>query len=169
MGWCSYTLPRMTDKADLTIRPATSADRAFILGLAERFVAFDLPEWRPRDETAAGVHRDIERHLRERPETSHFFVAETGDGTRAGFLHLQSTIDFFTGAPNCHISDLAVAPGLDGHGIGGRLLAFAETFAKGRGCRFMTLSVFPGNERARSLYERHGYGVELLRMAKALG
>jgi ribosomal protein S18 acetylase RimI-like enzyme len=32
----------------------------------------------------------------------------------------------------------------------------------------MTLSVFPGNARARALYERQGYGVELLRMTKAL-
>jgi ribosomal protein S18 acetylase RimI-like enzyme len=159
----------MNDETSLTIRPAGAADRAFILGLAERFVAFDLPPWRDHDETAAGVCRDIERHLGDRPETSHFFVAETGDGARAGFLHVQSTIDFFTGAPNCHVSDLAVAPGLDGHGIGSRLLAFAEAFAKGRGCRFVTLSVFPANARARALYERHGYGIELLRMAKAVG
>jgi len=159
----------MTEKASIAIRPAEPSDRAFILGLAERFVAFDLPPWRAHDETAAGVRRDIERHLRERPETSHFFVAETEDGTRAGFLHVQSTIDFFTGAPNCHISDIAVASSLDGHGIGSRLLAFAETFAKSRGCRFVTLSVFPANARARALYERHGYGVELVRMAKAVG
>jgi hypothetical protein len=26
--------------------------------------------------------------------------------------------------------------------------------------------VFPGNARARALYERNGYGIELLRMAK---
>lgn len=158
----------MNEEASLTIRPAKPSDHAFILGLAERFVAFDLPPWRAHDETAAGVHRDIERHLRDRPDTSHFFVAETEAGTRAGFLHVQSTIDFFTGASNCHISDIAVAPCLDGRGIGSRLLAFAEAFARGRGCRFVTLSVFPANERARALYERHGYGVELVRMAKAL-
>jgi len=159
----------MTEKASIAIRPAEPSDRAFILGLAERFVAFDLPPWRAHDETAAGVRRDIERHLRERPETSHFFVAETEDGTRAGFLHVQSTIDFFTGAPNCHISDIAVASSLDGHGIGSRLLAFAETFAKSRGCRFVTLSVFPATAHTHALYERHGYGVELVRMAKAVG
>jgi len=158
----------MNDKDTITIRPAEPADRTFILGLAERFVSFDLPPWRDHDETAAGVYHDIERHLHDRPETSHFFVAETADGTRAGFLHVQSTIDFFTGASNCHISDIAVEPDLDGRGIGSRLLAFAEAFAKGRGCRFVTLSVFPANTRARALYERHGYGVELVRMAKAL-
>jgi ribosomal protein S18 acetylase RimI-like enzyme len=159
----------MNDKDAITIRAAELSDRSFILGLAERFVSFDLPPWRAHDETATGIHRDIERHLRDRPDTSHFFIAEIDDGTRAGFLHVQSTIDFFTGASNCHISDIAVAPGLDGRGIGSRLLAFAEAFAKRRGCRFVTLSVFPANARARALYERHGYGVELLRMAKPVG
>jgi ribosomal protein S18 acetylase RimI-like enzyme len=148
------------------IRPARAADAAFILELVPRFVAFELPPWRDRDESAAGVRRDIARHLAERPDTSHLFIAETADGERAGFLHLQQTLDFFTGAANCHVSDIAVAPGKDGRGVGGQLLAFAEDWAKQHGCRFMTLSVFPGNERARALYERHGYGVELLRMAK---
>ena len=86
----------------------------------------------------------------------------------AGFLHLLQTVDFFTGAANCHISDLAVAPGMDGRGIGARLLDHAESWAKRHGCRFMTLGVSPGNERARALYERQGYGIELLRMAKPL-
>jgi ribosomal protein S18 acetylase RimI-like enzyme len=154
---------------DVRIRAARPADASFILGLVPRFVAFELPPWRDREESADGVHRDIERQLRERPESSYFFVAETGADSPAGFLQLQATIDFFTAEPNCHISDLAVAPDMDGNGIGGRLLAFAETWAKERGCRYVTLGVFPGNARARALYERHGYGVELLRMAKPVG
>lgn len=149
------------------IRAASAADTAFILGLVPRFVAFELPRWRDRDESANGVRRDIERHLRERPDTSHFFIAETAGGA-AGFVHLQSTIDFYTGAPNCHISDLVVADGMDGKGIGGHLLAFAERWAKDHGCRHLTLGVFPGNARAIALYERNGFGVELLRMTKPL-
>jgi len=156
----------METSEDLDIRVARTDDESFILGLVARFVSFELPAWRDREESADGVRRDLEKHLRERPESSHFFVAETPDGVRGGFLHLQTTIDFFTGALNCHISDVAVAPGMDGRGIGGRLLAFAEDWARGHGCRYITLGVFPGNTRARALYERHGYGVELLRMAK---
>jgi ribosomal protein S18 acetylase RimI-like enzyme len=160
----------MESSTDVHIRAARDGDAAFILGLVPRFVAFELPPWRDRNESADGVRRDLERHLRERPDSSHLFVAEidadAGEGSPAGFLHLQTTVDFFTGAPNCHISDLAVAPDWDGHGIGGRLLVFAESWAKERGCRFVTLGVFPGNARARALYERHGYGIELLRMAK---
>ena len=154
------------ERADLSIRTARAADAAFILALVPRFVAFDLPPWRDRDESADGVRRDIEQHLRERPESSYLFVADAPGGVPCAFLHLQSTIDFFTGERNCHISDLAVAPDFDGHGIGGHLLAFTEDWAKKHRCRYITLGVFPGNARARALYERHGYGIELLRMAK---
>ncbi|MGH8122554.1 MAG: GNAT family N-acetyltransferase, partial [Rudaea sp.] len=35
-------------------------------------------------------------------------------------------------------------------------------------CRYLTLGVFPGNERARALYEQHGFGVEILSMAKPI-
>ena len=43
-----------------------------------------------------------------------------------------------------------------------------KRWAKEHGCRYVTLGVFPANARARALYERHGYGVELLRMAKSV-
>jgi ribosomal protein S18 acetylase RimI-like enzyme len=158
----------MTTTDPVRIRPADEADTAFILALVPRFVAFELPPWRDREESANGVRRDLARHLAERPDGSHVFVAEEG-GVRSGFVHLVWTIDFFTGAKNCHISDLAVAPDHDGRGVGSRLLAFAEDWARRSGCRFVTLGVFPGNARARALYERHGYGVELLRMVKPLG
>jgi len=154
---------------EIRVRPVRSSDHTAILNLVSRFVGFELPAWRDPDESVEGIRKDIERHLREPTEGSHLFVAETGAREFAGFLHLQTTIDFFTGARNCHISDLAVATGMDGHGVGSSLLAFAEHWARENGCRHMTLGVFPGNERARALYERHGYGVELLRMAKPLG
>lgn len=157
------------DDTDVRIRAGRSDDEPFILELVPRFVAFALPGWRDADECIAGIRRDLMRQMREKPEGSRLFVAEVDDGVRAGFVHLQSTIDFFTGSLNCHISDLAVAPGMEGRGIGGRLLEFAESWAREHGCRHVTLAVFPGNERARALYERHGYGVELLRMAKPLG
>ena len=159
----------METPPDLSIRAARREDAPFILGLVPRFVAFELPPWRERAESADGIRRKLESQVAERPDDSHLFIAEAANGAATGFLHLQSTIDFFTGATNCHISDIAVAPEYDGRGIGARLLAFAETWANQRGCRFMTLSVFPGNERARALYERCGYGVELLRMAKPVG
>lgn len=157
----------MTD-ASIHIRLAEAEDDAFILGLAERFTGFDLPAWRRRGETTAGIRRDIERHLREQPPNSYLFVAEDDDGERVGFLHLQKVVDFFTGQPNCHISDLAVVPSREGQGIGRALLAYADEWAREHHCKLVTLAAFPGNERARGLYEKHGFGVDLLRLAKAV-
>jgi ribosomal protein S18 acetylase RimI-like enzyme len=150
------------------IRLAHADDDEFILALAARFVDFDLPAWRKRSETLNGIRDDIARHLRELPPASHLYVAEDEEGQRLGFLHLQTQKDFFTGVLNCHISDLVVAPQLDGRGVGSAMLAFAERWAKEHRCRHLTLSVFPANERAQALYARHGYGVETLRMAKVV-
>jgi ribosomal protein S18 acetylase RimI-like enzyme len=158
----------MTTKSETAIRVrlAHADDDEFILRLADRFVAFELPPWRKRNETLAGIRKDIDRHLRELPPASHLFVAEDEDGERLGFLHIQTQKDFFTGVLNCHISDLAVASERDGHGVGSALIAHAERWAKEHRCRYLTLAVFPGNERARALYERHGFGAETIRMAK---
>ncbi|MCE5232857.1 MAG: GNAT family N-acetyltransferase [Mizugakiibacter sp.] len=154
--------------APIRIRLAEAEDDAFILGLAERFTGFDLPGWRKRGETTAGIRRDLERHLREQPPNSYMFVAEDDDGARVGFLHLQKVVDFFTGQPNCHISDLAVAPDREGRGIGRALLAYADDWAREHHCRLVTLAAFPANERARALYEKAGFGIDLLRLAKPL-
>lgn len=150
------------------VRLARADDDEFILGLVGRFVEFELPPWRRRGECAAGIRDDIARHLREQPPGSSVFVAENEDGERAGFLHLQTVTDFFTAAQNCHIADLAVAPAQEGRDIGSALLRFAEDWARRHRCRHLTLAVFPGNERARALYERHGFGTDLLRLAKRI-
>jgi ribosomal protein S18 acetylase RimI-like enzyme len=76
--------------------------------------------------------------------------------------------DFFTGHLNCHVSDLAVSKQADGKGVGRALLQFAESFARDHRCERLTLAVFPGNARARELYEANGFGAELIRMAKPL-
>lgn len=151
----------------MTIREATADDHGFILSLVGRFTDVALPAGRTREELDAGIRADLERHLRERPAGSHLFVIEH-DGQPTGFLHLQVVPDFFGAGPHCHISDLAVAPGFEGRGLAGRLLAHAEAFGRTLGCRRLTLSVFPGNARARALYERHGFGTDLVRMGKPL-
>lgn len=148
------------------IRPAIADDTDFILSLLPRFVAFELPRGRRKRETLAAIRTDIERALREAGPGDHFFIAANGKETRTGFLHLQVQRDFFSGARACHVADLAVVPGQEGHGIGSALLAHAEQWARTHRCKLLTLSVFPDNVRARALYERSGFAFDLLRMAK---
>lgn len=151
------------------IRLATSGDEAFILGLTDRFVGFPLPSWRPRGECAKGIHDELLHKFDESPSNSFFHIAEDDAGQRIGFVHLQKTRDYFTGRANAHIADLAVVAEAEGRGIGSALLAFAETWARERRCHLLTLAVFPGNARARALYDAHGFGTDLLRLAKPVG
>ncbi|MDE2308215.1 MAG: GNAT family N-acetyltransferase [Xanthomonadaceae bacterium] len=151
--------------ASLLIRLAEDDDE-FILALVPRFVDFTLPSWRRRHECIEGIRDDLLKHLEEQPANSYLFVAEDADGERVGFIHIQRTADFFTGRSNCHISDLAVLPQHEGKGVGQALLAHAEEWAREHQCQLVTLAVFPGNERARALYEASGYATDLLRLAK---
>lgn len=151
-----------------TIRPATPDDQAFILSLVPRFVAFQLPKGRRKRDCLAAIGADIERALREAPEGVQFFVAEDRNGAPVGFLHVQIQRDFFSGARACHISDLAVSKEHDRRGIGRALLARAQTWAKAKRCRLLTLSVFPGNTPARALYESAGFVTDLVRMTKPI-
>lgn len=141
-------------------------DDDFILALVPRFVDFPLPAWRKRHECIEGIRKDLLRHLDDGTANDFLFVAEDSDGNVVGFIELQKTQDFFTGRTNCHINNIAVAPAHEGRGVGKALLAHAETWAREHRCALITLAVFPGNERARALYEADGFGVELLRMAK---
>ncbi|CAM0999711.1 Acetyltransferase [Rhodanobacter sp. Root179] len=150
----------------LMIRLAEEEDDDFILEQVPRFTEFTLPPWRRRHECIEGIRNDLLRHLEDQPPNSYLFVAEDTNGERAGFIHLQRTTDFFTGRSNCHVSDIAVAPSHEGRGVGKLLLAHAEAWASEHQCQLVTLAVFPGNERARALYEAAGYATDLLRLAK---
>jgi GNAT superfamily N-acetyltransferase len=150
------------------IRPAIASDTDFILSLTPRFVSFELPKGRSKRGVQAAIRADIERALREPSPGDHFFVAEDPARRPTGFLHVQVQRDFFSGVRACHIADLAVAPGHDGHGIGRALLSHAQTWARTNRCKLLTLSVFPDNARARALYERSGFVPDLLRMVKPL-
>jgi ribosomal protein S18 acetylase RimI-like enzyme len=157
-----------TRKPTLNIRPATLDDAKFILSLAPRFVTFDLPRSRRKRDVVAALRADLEHALREKPASDRFFIAGDADGKPVGFLHLQVQRDFFSHERACHVSDIAVAAGSEGRGVGHMLLEHAQRWAKQHRCRLLTLSVFPGNVRARALYESVGFVPDLLRMVKPL-
>lgn len=141
-------------------------DDDFILDLVPRLVAFTLPPWRQRGGCEAGIRRDLAHHLQEQPAHSHVFIAENAEGQRVGFIHLQKTRDFFSGSQNVHVSDLVVHPDHENRGAARAMLDHAQSWAREQRCALLTLAVFPGNSRARALYESCGFGLDLLRMAK---
>ena len=127
---------------------------------------FDLPPWRTADEITSADGRAMLDALRTGHPDSEVFIAER-DGLVAGCLHVVVAADFF-GRQHAHLSVIATSDAAEGTGVGRALMDFADEWARSRRLPFITLNVFAANSRARRLYERSGYGVELLKYAKQL-
>ena len=152
----------------LTIRPATPDDRAFLSEMAARLAEFDAPPaWRTAAQIAEGDRRDMLGAIDQPPPDSALMVAAL-DGVRVGCLHLLTKVDFFTGHRHGHVSVIAVAREAEGRGVGRALMAWADGWAASLGYAHLTLHVFPANTRARALYEREGYALDMLTMRKDL-
>jgi ribosomal protein S18 acetylase RimI-like enzyme len=151
---------------NLTIRPATAADEATLLALASRMANFEVPAWRSAEEIVDADGRSMVHALSLNHPDAEVFVAER-DGEAAGCLHMLVARDFF-GRRHAHISVIAVSEAAEGTGVGRALMAHAERWARDRRLPLITLNVFAANERARRLYERAGFEVELLKYAKPI-
>ena len=77
-----------------------------------------------------------------------FLVASTGVDERiAGYVVALAVVD------EAEILNVAVSPGMRGHGIGGRLLDAALAEVEKRGAQSIFLEVRLSNKSARALYE----------------
>lgn len=150
----------------MTIRRATSADEAQILALSARMAGFPLPPWRTAAEITGSDGQAMVDALRAGHPDSEVFIAERG-GEVAGCLHMLVALDFF-GRRHAHISVIATSQAAEGTGVGRALMAYADQWARDRQLPFITLNVFAANERARRLYEKCGFEVELMKYAKPL-
>jgi len=150
----------------LTIRAATRADEAALMHLSERMANFTVPAWRSAEEITDADGRSMVSAVGLAHPDSEVFVAEL-EGQAAGCLHMLVSRDFF-GRRHAHISVIAVSEQAEGTGVGRTLMEYAERWARDRGLRVITLNVFAANARARRLYERAGFEVELLKYAKPL-
>lgn len=150
------------------IRTALPTDKDFIFSLAPRFSEFDLPEWRAASEVDKTNHRLLQKMLEQPEPGSAFFVAETENGSLAGFIHLETEADFFGGSPHGYISYLGVDKAFEGQGVGRILLEQAETWTRQQGYGLLTLYVFTGNQRAQHLYQKAGFQPELIKYAKEI-
>ena len=150
----------------LTIRKAIAADEPSLVQLSSRMANFVLPPWRTSEEITGFDARAMLEAVHGRHPDSEVFIAQR-DGAVAGCLHVVVASDFF-GRRHAHVSVIATTEAAEGTGVGRALMTFADDWARARRLPFITLNVFAANERARRLYERCGYDVELLKYAKSL-
>lgn len=152
----------------MRIRPAAPADSAFIDRLAPRLLDFGTVPGRDPDSMVARDREVLAAALQSHSIDDAVFVADDDEGTPLGFIHLTLVDDYYTNTETGHVADIVVAPEAAGRGVGSALMAFAEDWAKKRGLGMLTLSVFPENVRARSLYRRLGFREDWIRCVKRL-
>ncbi len=153
---------------NVRVRPARAADKEFILSLIPRLSEFGPPPWHDPARMAATDREVIGRVLDEEPPATAIFVAEDEDGAPLGFIHLNTFVEYFSREEQGHVSDLVVAPTGEGRGVGRALMAAGEEWVRARGLPVLTLHVFAVNTRARRLYEKLGYGEDIVRYVKEI-
>ena len=82
------------------------------------------------------------------------------DGEVAGYVRLSHPYPLASSSHVLHITGIAVDPAFQRRGVGRALMDAAESEARARGARRLTLRVLGPNTAARRLYERSGYAVE---------
>jgi ribosomal protein S18 acetylase RimI-like enzyme len=122
----------------LEISLRAEADLTELFWLANASFAH-VPGWSQR-RVAELLSRDIIFVARERAQT-------------AGYVALQHNRE----SRNVVIEHLLVAPGHERHGVGRRLLAYAEGYAIAEGAPSLQVVAEEDNWRARSFYRRSGF------------
>ncbi len=138
-------------------RPVRAGDHDAVLAMDQRAFAHASPVWQVDLTTMIDAARATDDHrwrlTRRSPATTgpagHALTGRTG---RSGFLQR-----------------LAVHPAAEGRGVGSLLVADALRWLVRTGARHAFVNTQPGNHRARSLYERHGFtllpdGLDVLRL-----
>lgn len=158
----------MIMKPNVQTRPASIEDKEFILSLLPRLLEFGPPSWHDRSQMLATDIQVLSDQLTAPRLGTAIFIAQDDQGTAFGFIHLQAGKDYYYQEPHGHIADLIIAADGEGRGIGRALMEKAEDWARSQGFRRLTLNVFAQNVRARELYQRLGYGEDIMKYVKEL-
>jgi ribosomal protein S18 acetylase RimI-like enzyme len=150
----------------LRIRAAGDHDRPAVLQLAPR-LAEGVAPWRDHQAALLAAQQWL---------TDSFAAAARQDGTVlvavckasiAGVITISEQCHF-TGELDGYIGELAVAAHETRRGIGRALIAAAETWARDRGLRNLTLHTGIANIPARDFYAALGFQEEELRLTRPL-
>jgi ribosomal protein S18 acetylase RimI-like enzyme len=158
----------MSTNSKIQTRPASISDKEFIISLLPRLAEFGPPVWRNASQMLATDTQVLNDMLTNESPDTVIFIAEDEQGVALGFIQLQTGTDYYYHEPHAHIGNIIVAPEGEGRGIGRALMAKGEEWARSQGFRRLTLSVFAQNLRARELYQRLGYGEDIMKYIKEL-
>ena len=87
----------------------------------------------------------------------HVFIAEYNQRAVGTFALLVMENMAHMGTPSAVVEDVGVLPGLQGQGIGKKMMEYALQYAKEKGCYKMSLSSNLRREQAHQFYESLGF------------
>lgn len=92
------------------------------------------------------------------------------DGGCVGVAYVSLVWTLEHGGHSAWLEEFYVDPGLRGRGHGTALLRAVEAECRAHGCAAIDLEIDSGNERVRTLYQRHGFSaLTRRRLVKPLG
>jgi len=157
---------------DFKIRNAVFGDIESIIALLPRLADFEIPEGREADELWAGDQAMMLAWANAEREDISVFVATANDtngkDSIVGLSAVSWRNDVHSGKSSAHLEVLALDKAVEGQGLGRRLLETAEQHAIENNASSITLHVYAVNGRARKLYEKIGFEVEVIRYNKNL-
>jgi ribosomal protein S18 acetylase RimI-like enzyme len=150
----------------VVVRVYEAPDRDGVLALVERLQEGVAP-WRD----AAAVRAALDEWVREAVDSDAadarvVFVAEE-ESEVIGFA-TASTRRHFAGDIDAYVGELAVARHFERRGVGRRLMAATEEWARRQGLACVSLDTGAANARARAFYAALGYEEEDVRLTKRL-
>lgn len=150
------------------IRGFKESDKDFIVGLALRFMDFELMSWRDSAIMEEAQLRLAQESVDNASPGTEIFVAEEETGELLGFLEVKPHKDNLSGIEQGYIVAIAVSPQGEGKGIGKALMTKAEEWSSQKGYRQLILNVFLNNDRAVNFYKHLNYEIEVVKMVKEL-
>ncbi|NUW43458.1 GNAT family N-acetyltransferase [Nonomuraea rhodomycinica] len=148
----------------ITIRPYRDEDRDAVIKLAPRLTE-GVAAWRDAGAVAVAAHDWVTGSLDQSGSDGLGVLVAVRDGRIAGFVTV-TTRRHFTGAVDAYIGELVVSAEVERMGVGRSLVGAAESWARDRGLRHITLETGAANARARSFYRALGYAEEEVRLSK---
>lgn len=154
--------------SQVTLRPATGADRSQILALLPYLADFSIPPKRRAEHLWGGDAEMVEAILAAETTSSFIDVATDLDDHILGLTIVSLREEMLSREPSAHLEAIVVDPRARGTGLGKRLMEHCEQRVRDLGAQSLTLHVFARNERARALYAAQDFDEELIRAIKWL-
>jgi GNAT superfamily N-acetyltransferase len=159
-------------RARVTIRTALPAERDAVVGLIQELneVEAGVSGDRRRGRAAAEAYYPVLIDRLARAEGRLLLAVAEGEvvGMMGFAVQVEDVYVEERLRRHGHVTELVVAPGWRGCGIGRRLLAEAERLARSLGLPRLSIGVLAGNEGAERLYRASGYGQYMITLMKDL-